>query len=123
MTKRTRYDLRGKWTPWGPTQDATEFAPGIVFHSTAGHGGFHLDRDAMRRFRKAIPDFHTFAGGSWFEEDCDACAVVLVFPEVFDSVAVENCENQVRNWTASDYFAPVARWLKAKEARHAATYR
>lgn len=32
-------------TPWGPSQIATIHADGIIEHSTAGHGGFHLSRD------------------------------------------------------------------------------
>lgn len=30
-------------TPWGPSQGATVYTDGVVCHSTAGHGGFHLD--------------------------------------------------------------------------------
>lgn len=29
-------------TPWGPSQGATVYAEGVLFHSTASHGGFHL---------------------------------------------------------------------------------
>ncbi|MCX7428804.1 MAG: hypothetical protein NTW96_24660 [Planctomycetia bacterium] len=121
--KRERYDLKGKMTPWGPTQDATEYAPGIVFHSTAGHGGFHLGLTAMRRFRNALPRFKTFAGGPWFEEDCDACSVVVVFPEAFDEERVRNCEEIVRSMAKHGYAnsAAVAHWLNSKERNHAPT--
>ncbi len=52
-----RREIRSRaQTPWGPSQGATVFAEGIVCHSTAGHGGFHLagDRNASvhSRLRK-----------------------------------------------------------------------
>ena len=30
-------------TPWGPAQQSCRYGEGISCHSTAGHGGFHLD--------------------------------------------------------------------------------
>ena len=87
--KRERYDLEGKQTPWGATQHATEFAPGIVFHSTAGHGGFHLSPERMREFRKALPKFQTWTGGPWFEEDCDAVVISCVFPDAFEWLKIK----------------------------------
>ena len=39
-----RREIRtGANTPWGGSQCATVYADGVVSHSTAGHGGFHLD--------------------------------------------------------------------------------
>lgn len=32
-------------TPWGGSQMAVIYAEGVVAHSTAGHGGFHLSAD------------------------------------------------------------------------------
>lgn len=78
----------GFQTPWGPSQTRTHFAPGIDFYSTAGHGGFHLDEERQGEFDRALPLFETFAGGPWYEEDCDACAVPLMWPEFFDRAMV-----------------------------------
>lgn len=36
-------------TPWGPSQGATVYAEGVVCHSTAGHGGFHLSAERNRK--------------------------------------------------------------------------
>lgn len=38
-----------KQTPWGPAQTADVIAPGIVFYTTASHGGYHLspERNAL----------------------------------------------------------------------------
>lgn len=111
--RRERYDLKGKTTPWGATQQATEYAPGIVFHSTAGHGGFHLDAARMRQFRSRLPSFTTYAGGPWFEEDCDAAVVVVVFPEAFDDDAVRSCTEQIHSMAKGGYerFPVVSEWL------------
>ena len=91
-----RPELRGANTPWGRADQATEFAPGILFYSTPSHGGFHLNPARMAALNRRYPGFQTFAGGPWFEEDCDACIVVVTFPEHFDSVAVESCAKQIR---------------------------
>ena len=32
-------------TPWGPSQGAVRYGEGVVFHSTSGHGGFHLSAE------------------------------------------------------------------------------
>jgi hypothetical protein len=36
----------GASTPWGMAQVSRRYADGIVLHSTASHGGFHLDESA-----------------------------------------------------------------------------
>ena len=116
--KKDRYDLEGKQTPWGKTQSATEYAEGIVFHETAGHGGFHLSPARMREFRKALPDFQTFAGGPWFEEDCDAAVIPVVFHDCFEPITVTGCTEHVRMMAAANYerFPPVVEWLNKQAA-------
>lgn len=70
-------------TPWGTSQGSKQLAPGIVFYSTAGHGGIHLSAGLQARFEALFPDFKPFAGGPWYEEDCDCNAIVIAFPENF----------------------------------------
>jgi hypothetical protein len=36
-------------TPWGPAQRAAEIAPGIVFYTTATHGGIRLDSEHQKK--------------------------------------------------------------------------
>ena len=57
-------------TPWGPSQGATFYAEDVVFHSTAGHGGFQL---SSARNAKVHPMLR--AAGGWYEED-EAWAIV-----------------------------------------------
>lgn len=74
---------RGQSCPWGIIQAQHDVAPGIVHVTTAGHGGFWLSpvqRANMPAQYRSIP---TFAGGDWYEEDCDWSIVALSFPEHF----------------------------------------
>lgn len=41
-------------TPWGMSQGATVYAEGVVFHSTASHGGFKLDRARNAALHSAL---------------------------------------------------------------------
>ncbi len=77
-------------TPWGFSDHVKEDAPGIVFYSTPGHGGFLLDDARHAAVKKMLPNFKTFAGGKWYEEDCDACAVVACFPEAYTPEKVKH---------------------------------
>ena len=65
-------------TPWGPAQQSCRYGEGISCHSTAGHGGFHLDdlRNA------AVHPLLRHANG-WYEEDCDWAKVAFTFPGLF----------------------------------------
>ncbi|RUV54156.1 hypothetical protein EOA85_26000 [Mesorhizobium sp. M5C.F.Ca.IN.020.29.1.1] len=67
-------------TPWGPSQGATVYAEGVVFHSTAGHGGFQL---APERNRKVQPQLRA-ADGFYEEDECWAI-VAFTFPHLFTS--------------------------------------
>lgn len=50
-----------RYTPWGPSQGATVYAEGVVCHSTASHGGFHLAPDRCA-FAKARPAGYSHRG-------------------------------------------------------------
>lgn len=41
-------------TPWGQSQSSEVYADGVVFHSTASHGGFKLDRAHNARMPAAL---------------------------------------------------------------------
>lgn len=72
-------------TPWGLSQSSRKIAPGIMFYSTAGHGGIHLSPTRQKEMKEKFPDFITFLGDpAWWEEDCDCCVVNLAFPDCFN---------------------------------------
>jgi hypothetical protein len=91
-----RYPERAKpvvETPWGPAQTTKEYAPGIVFYSTASHGGFYLSQVRVASMPKCLREFVPFGGeqpgpGRWFEEDCDWAVVALAFPQFFSADAI-----------------------------------
>jgi len=70
-------------TPWGPSQDETQITSGITLYETAGHGGFHLSPERHATVRAIFPGLETWAGGAWYEEDCDVAFPVAAFPETF----------------------------------------
>lgn len=79
-------------TPWGGSQMAVIYAKGVVSHSTAGHGGFHLSADRNAKvhllLRKETP---------WYEEDCEWAIVAISFPELFTGHERSLAEKTVRN--------------------------
>ena len=62
----------------GSSQGATIYADGVVCHSTAGHGGFHLDAAHNAKVHPALR-----AADGWYEEDCAWAAVAQAFPSFF----------------------------------------
>jgi len=67
-------------TPWGPSQGATVYAEGVVFHSTAGHGGFLLSPERNSKVHPAL----RVTGGA-YEEDEVWAIVAFTFPHLFTS--------------------------------------
>lgn len=79
LTSLSRRDARvTASTPWGPSQSATFYAEDIVFHSTAGHGGFQL---SSARNAKVHPMLR--AAGGWYEEDEAWAIVAITLPHLF----------------------------------------
>lgn len=79
-------------TPWGPSQGATVFAEGVVCHSTAGHGGFHLGAD-----RNAKVDRRLRRSGGWYEEDAEWAIVALTFPHLFTGFERRSAEQTLKD--------------------------
>lgn len=78
-------------TPWGPAQTAHRYGPGVVFYSTAGHGGFLLDTErlaAIPRQLRALTNGEQGNAG-WFEEDEDWSLVALAHPDLFDAPDIQ----------------------------------
>lgn len=79
-------------TPWGGSQMAVIYAEGVIAHSTAGHGGFHLSAARNAKIhpllRKETP---------WYEEDSEWAIVALSFPKLFTGYERSMAEKTVRN--------------------------
>lgn len=112
-------------SPWGPIQYAHNLAEGIVFVSTASHGGFWLSqerRDAVPAlWRRYAASWSHGWGDQWYEEDCAACAVILSFPEVFDDdpEAVKVARNMMMDLMGSG--ALTSKLTAAGNARYGVT--
>jgi hypothetical protein len=89
-----RREIRtGANTPWGASQCATVYADGVVSHSTAGHGGFHLDAAHNAKVHPALR-----ARGGWYEEDCAWAAVAQALPELFTDYERRCADQTIRDW-------------------------
>ncbi|MDQ1199265.1 hypothetical protein [Agrobacterium sp. SORGH_AS 787] len=79
-------------TPWGTSQMVVIYADGVIAHSTAGHGGFHLSADRNGKvhplLRKDTP---------WYEEDSEWAIVALSFPDLFTGYERSLAEKTIRN--------------------------
>lgn len=98
-------------TPWGMSQSATIYADGIVFHSTAGHGGFKLDRAR----NAAMPSALRLSGG-WYEEDAEWALVATGFPNLFTYREQANADRTLRDWFPDAWEAVNGRELSAAES-------
>jgi len=103
-------------TPWGRAESCISYAEGITFYVTPSHGGFHLSAARMNIVRALFRGFVTFAGGPWFEEDCDYCVVVLAFQDVFTSTEVSAASAAMRCQNFPRYEC-VRAWLNAGGAQ------
>jgi hypothetical protein len=79
-------------TPWGKADMVTRYARGINFYSTPGHGGFKLSEKMNKRVPVELREqsFNGLGTKGWYEEDCDAYIVIVVFSEYFTPQEVES---------------------------------
>jgi len=104
-------------TPWGRSQQQNTLATGIVFYSTARHGGYHLSQqrffempESLRKARD--PQWTTGTDSSWFEEDLDWCLVCLAFPEYFSADLCRTAIRSARAWSdkTADHYPGWVPW-------------
>lgn len=79
-------------TPWGPSQHATIYTDGVVSHTTAGHGGFHLSGPRNVKVLEALRNI-----SGWYEEDAEWAVVALTFPEIFTTCERRCADETIRN--------------------------
>jgi hypothetical protein len=111
-----RYPERAKPvmdTPWGPSQTSKEYAPGIVFYSTASHGGFRLSEARVATMPKCLREFVPFGGkqsgsGMWLEEDCDWSIAAIAFPQFFKPEDTQAALATIKGWKPELYEQVVA---------------
>ena len=79
-------------TPWGTSQQSYYYADGILCHSTAGHGGFHLGSE-----RNAMVHAMWRNGDGWYEEDAEWAKVAFSFPRLFTTRERRCAAESLRN--------------------------
>ncbi|WP_413875934.1 DUF7007 domain-containing protein [Albidovulum sp.] len=99
-------------TPWGPSQGATRYAEGVLFHSTAGHGGFQLSPDRNRRVHPALRN-----SSGWYEEDAEWASVAQAWPDFFTSRERRQADETIMNHWPEAWEAIHGRMLKPGDSR------
>lgn len=99
-------------TPWGSSQLATIYGPGVVCHSTAGHGGFHLSADRNRLIDPALRK-----DSPWYEEDSEWAIVALAFPDLFTAYERKCADETIRHSWPDTWERIHGRTLAAGESR------
>lgn len=82
----------GVATPWGLSQHSQYYGEGVVFHSTASHGGFHLEPELNVLVRAMLRN-----PSGWYEEDCEWAKVAFAFPSLFTGREREAANRTLRN--------------------------
>ncbi len=98
-------------TPWGMAQSSEVYADGVVFHSTASHGGFKLDRAR----NAAMPAMLRVVGG-WYEEDCEWAKVAVGLPALFTDHERRHADRTLRDYYPEAWEAIHGRELASGES-------
>jgi len=73
-------------TPWGQSDRVKMWAEGIACHYTPSHGGIQLSFERQAEIKAAglakVGDIW-LETPEWWEEDCDACKIIVFF---FDEI-------------------------------------
>jgi hypothetical protein len=93
------------YTPWGRSRDTEVIAPGVVFYSTASHGGYHVAAKLNKRipaiFRAAAEVWSGKPG--WYEEDCAYAIVHAFLPEFFSPEEVLKALETIKRWYPTEW--------------------
>ncbi len=99
-------------TPWGPSQGAVRYGEGVVFHSTSGHGGFHLSAERNAKVHPLLQH-----AGGWYEEDAACAAVATAWPDLFTALERRRAEETLRYSWPYAWEAIHGRALRPGESR------
>lgn len=99
-------------TPWGPSQGATVYADGVVFHSTAGHGGFLLSFDRNNKVHPLLR-----VNGGAYEEDEAWAIIAFTFPDLFTGFERRCAELTIKDSFPDAWEAITGNVLEAGESR------
>ena len=98
-------------TPWGKAQHSKVITRGIIFYSTAGHGGIHVSAGKNKLIPAALR-----RDDGWYEEDCEADKVVMSFPALFTLEQVAGARKGVKTWFPHQYEAATGETVLIEES-------
>ena len=90
-------------TPWGKSDSIEDIGNGILAVTTPSHGGYYVPLVLWATMPE--PYQKTFAGGTWYEEDCDWAKVVLSFPKLFSPEEYQGAISTAKHYFPEDYDA------------------
>lgn len=99
-------------TPWGPSQGATHYGEGVVFHTTSGHGGFHLSPERNAEVHSLLRN-----PAGFYEEDAAWASVAIAWPELFTTLERKQAEETLRHSSPDAWEAIHGRALQPGESR------
>ena len=99
-------------TPWGRSQGAVRYGDGVVFHSTSGHGGFHLSAERNTKVHPLLRDV-----GGYYEEDAAWAAVATALPGLFTDLERRQADETLRHGWPDAWEAIHGRVLQPGESR------
>jgi hypothetical protein len=99
-------------TPWGTSQLADKVCRGIIFYSTAGHGGYHVSKTLNQKIHESLR-----LRDGWYEEDCDWAIVVFSFPHLFKPQTVEQAIRILKSYYPDEYEAITEQKIAPGESR------
>ena len=79
------------------------YGPGLVFHSTAGHGGFELSAARWKRLRGILGPVKSYAGEGWLEEDCDWALAAIALSEWFTDAEIFSAFLSIKTYQPGPY--------------------
>lgn len=119
MTTMQTRTVVGGFSPWGDIQTVRAIAHDLESVTTASHGGLWLGPERWMEVAREFPGFRPYAGAPWLEEDCDVTLAVLLWPELFEGLAVWEAVRSCHGNFGADVRAYVAgkAWLLAGSPR------
>jgi hypothetical protein len=85
-------------TPWGEIQSFRIELGGIISFETGAHGGLKVPK----KLNEKIPKYLRRSGG-WYEEDCDWCIPIVIFPQFFSKGDYVNARSSLKENFPNEY--------------------
>jgi len=112
-------EFRRDTTPWGYAQQYENLNQGIFTVSTASHGGIFIPFCMLHCIPLDQQEWAEKWSGSkqWYEEDCCVASVIVAFPNLFSSSALESAKKIIAEYFPAFDFGPLEYWQATQEVK------